>query len=70
MLRRYGLADWLSHVKVDFIRDWLKTRMAFPWLATLAKHACAWRSRNWGQPSSSSDRFCRSAQIWSAHTSR
>ncbi|MCU0715319.1 MAG: AarF/UbiB family protein [Pirellula sp.] len=24
VLRRYGLADWLSRLRVDFIRDWLK----------------------------------------------
>lgn len=30
VLRRYGLADWLSHVKVDFIRDWLKDSHGVP----------------------------------------
>ncbi len=30
VLRRYGLADWLSNVKVDFIRDWLKDPQGVP----------------------------------------
>lgn len=30
VLRRYGLADWLSGVKVDFIRDWLKDSSGVP----------------------------------------
>jgi ubiquinone biosynthesis protein len=30
VLRRYGLADWLSHLKVDFIRDWIKDSQGVP----------------------------------------
>ncbi|MCY2984592.1 MAG: AarF/UbiB family protein [Planctomycetota bacterium] len=30
VLRRYGLADWLSHLRVDFIRDWLKDDQGVP----------------------------------------
>ncbi|MFO0920963.1 MAG: AarF/UbiB family protein [Pirellulales bacterium] len=30
VLRRYGLADWLSKIKVDFIRDWLKDPQGVP----------------------------------------
>ncbi len=30
VLRRYGLADWLSHLRVDFIRDWLKDDQGIP----------------------------------------
>ncbi len=30
VLRRYGLADWLSHLKIDFIRDWLKDEHGVP----------------------------------------
>ena len=26
VLSRYGLADWLSHAPIDFIRDHLKNR--------------------------------------------
>jgi ubiquinone biosynthesis protein len=30
VLRRYGLADWLSNLKVDFIRDWIKDENGIP----------------------------------------
>jgi len=30
VLRRYGLADWLSRLRVDFIRDWLKDERGVP----------------------------------------
>lgn len=30
MLRRYGLADWLSRLQLDFIRDWLKDDSGIP----------------------------------------
>ena len=30
ILRRYGLADWLSHLKFDFIRDWMKDEQGVP----------------------------------------
>ena len=30
VLRRYGLADWLSQLKVDFIRDWIKDEQGIP----------------------------------------
>ncbi|MCA9191329.1 MAG: AarF/ABC1/UbiB kinase family protein [Planctomycetales bacterium] len=30
VLRRYGLADWLSQLKLDFIRDWLKDDEGIP----------------------------------------
>lgn len=30
VLRRYGLADWLSQLKFDFIRDWLKDAQGVP----------------------------------------
>jgi ubiquinone biosynthesis protein len=30
ILRRYGLADWLSHLRVDFIRDWIKDEQGVP----------------------------------------
>jgi ubiquinone biosynthesis protein len=30
ILRRYGLADWLSHLKFDFIRDWIKDEQGVP----------------------------------------
>lgn len=30
ILRRYGLADWLSKLKVDFIRDWIKDEQGVP----------------------------------------
>lgn len=30
VLRRYGLADWLSRLRVDFIRDWLKDEQGVP----------------------------------------
>lgn len=30
VLRRYGLADWLSHLRVDFIRDWIKDDHGVP----------------------------------------
>jgi ubiquinone biosynthesis protein len=30
VLRRYGLADWLSRLRVDFIRDWLKDESGVP----------------------------------------
>lgn len=30
VLRRYGLADWLSKLKVDFIRDWIKDEQGVP----------------------------------------
>ncbi len=30
VLRRYGLADWLSQLKVDFIRDWIKDEKGVP----------------------------------------
>ncbi len=41
VLRRYGLADWLSHIKVDFIRDWLKDPHGVP----LASYSRATRVR-------------------------
>jgi ubiquinone biosynthesis protein len=30
ILRRYGLADWLSQLKFDFIRDWIKDEQGIP----------------------------------------
>lgn len=30
VLRRYGLADWLSQLKYDFIRDWIKDDQGVP----------------------------------------
>lgn len=30
ILRRYGLADWLSRLRVDFVRDWLKDDHGVP----------------------------------------
>lgn len=30
ILRRYGLADWLSKLKFDFIRDWIKDDQGVP----------------------------------------
>ena len=30
VLRRYGLADWLSQLKFDFIRDWIKDDQGVP----------------------------------------
>lgn len=30
VLRRYGLADWLSKLKFDFIRDWIKDEQGIP----------------------------------------
>ncbi|MEZ6078322.1 MAG: AarF/UbiB family protein [Pirellulaceae bacterium] len=30
VLRRYGLADWLSKLKFDFIRDWIKDDQGAP----------------------------------------
>ncbi|MCR9294516.1 MAG: AarF/UbiB family protein [bacterium] len=30
ILRRYGLADWLSQLKLDFIRDWIKDDQGVP----------------------------------------
>ena len=30
VLRRYGLADWLSQLKFDFIRDWIKDDKGVP----------------------------------------
>ena len=30
ILRRYGLADWLSQLKFDFIRDWIKDEKGVP----------------------------------------
>ena len=38
VLRRYGLADWLSHLRVDFIRDWLKDDQGVP-LASYSREA-------------------------------
>ena len=38
VLRRYGLADWLSHLRVDFIRDWLKDDQGIP-LASYSREA-------------------------------
>jgi ubiquinone biosynthesis protein len=30
VLRRYGLADWLSRLQLDFIRDWIKDESGIP----------------------------------------
>ena len=38
VLRRYGLADWLSNLRVDFIRDWLKDNQGVP-LASYSREA-------------------------------
>ncbi|MEQ1824746.1 MAG: AarF/UbiB family protein [Pirellula sp.] len=38
VLRRYGLADWLSRLRVDFIRDWLKDGQGVP-LASYSREA-------------------------------
>ena len=38
VLRRYGLADWLSNLRVDFIRDWLKDDQGVP-LASYSREA-------------------------------
>ena len=38
VLRRYGLADWLSRLRVDFIRDWLKDESGVP-LASYTREA-------------------------------
>lgn len=41
ILRRYGLADWLSQLRVDFIRDWIKDEQGVP----LASYSRATRIR-------------------------
>ncbi|MFN7878115.1 MAG: ABC1 kinase family protein [Pirellula sp.] len=38
VLRRYGLADWLSRLRVDFIRDWIKDDSGTP-LASYSREA-------------------------------
>lgn len=38
VLRRYGLADWLSRLRVDFIRDWIKDEKGTP-LASYSREA-------------------------------
>lgn len=38
VLRRYGLADWLSRLRVDFIRDWIKDGQGIP-LASYSREA-------------------------------
>jgi len=38
VLRRYGLADWLSRLRVDFIRDWIKDGQGVP-LASYSREA-------------------------------
>lgn len=38
ILRRYGLADWLSTLRVDFVRDWLKDDQGVP-LASYSREA-------------------------------
>jgi ubiquinone biosynthesis protein len=38
VLRRYGLADWLSRLRVDFIRDWIKDEQGVP-LASYSREA-------------------------------
>ena len=38
VLRRYGLADWLSRLRVDFIRDWIKDESGTP-LASYSREA-------------------------------
>ena len=38
VLRRYGLADWLSKLSVDFIRDWIKDDHGVP-LASYSREA-------------------------------
>ncbi len=30
ILRRYGLADWFSHLKIDFVREWFKDEEGIP----------------------------------------
>ncbi len=41
VLRKYGLADWLSRLRVDFIRDWIKDESGVP----LARYSSAARFR-------------------------
>lgn len=41
VLRRYGLADWLSRLSVDFVRDWIKDEDGVP----LSKYSSAARLR-------------------------
>jgi len=38
ILRRYGLADWLSTLRVDFVRDWIKDEQGVP-LASYSREA-------------------------------
>ena len=38
VLRRYGLADWLSTLRVDFVRDWIKDEQGVP-LASYSREA-------------------------------
>ena len=38
ILRRYGLADWLSTLRVDFVRDWIKDDQGVP-LASYSREA-------------------------------
>lgn len=38
ILRRYGLADWLSNLRVDFVRDWIKDDQGVP-LASYSREA-------------------------------
>ncbi|MBM3966255.1 MAG: AarF/ABC1/UbiB kinase family protein [Planctomycetes bacterium] len=38
VLRRYGLADWLSTLRVDFVRDWIKDDQGVP-LASYSREA-------------------------------
>lgn len=41
ILRKYGLADWLSRLRVDFVRDWIKDEAGVP----LSKYSSAARLR-------------------------
>ncbi|MEI8213010.1 MAG: AarF/UbiB family protein [Planctomycetota bacterium] len=38
ILRKYGLADWLSRLRVDFVRDWIKDDQGVP-LANYSREA-------------------------------
>ena len=43
VLSKYGLADWISRLNIDFVKDRLRTGTARRWPGTRRRNGSGWR---------------------------
>ncbi len=64
ILRRYGLADWLSRLQLDFIRDWIKDESGIPLASYTRESRIRMAIIDLGRLSSSLARSSPCGPIW------